>query len=100
MNIRNYVLLDESLTPATVVSCRVTAGNWTDAYTGEMDIVDPAKLDVDHMVPLHNAHSSGGWAWDRERRRLFANDQTDPEHLIGEVLHLLLLYVVLILLRH
>jgi hypothetical protein len=52
--------------------CRLFAGSWTDPYTG-LRFDNPLHLDVDHMVPLKEAHDSGAWAWDAEERRQFAN---------------------------
>lgn len=58
--------------------CVVTWGQWLDPYTGQM--FDKASdLDIDHIVPLKEAHVSGGYAWTREQRRAFAND---PENLV------------------
>ena len=53
--------------------CRVAEGEWDGPYTGEQ-FTDPSDLDIDHMVPLGNAHRSGGWAWDEGRKRQYAND--------------------------
>ena len=54
-------------------NCRVESGQWIGPYTNTA-INDPSKLDIDHMVPLANAHVSGGWAWSKEQKTLFAND--------------------------
>ena len=62
--------------------CRVVSGLWRDPYTDE-EFTDPHHLDVDHLVPLEEAHNSGGHAWDRERRAAFANDLDDPRTLIA-----------------
>ena len=35
------------------------------------------------MVPLENAHRSGAWSWDRERKREFANYLGYDNHLIA-----------------
>ena len=35
------------------------------------------------MVPLKNAHDSGGWAWSATRKRDYANDFANPQHLIA-----------------
>ena len=51
-----------------------------DPYGGE-EIREPARVDVDHVVPLKWAHEHGGAAWDRERRRAYANDVTYRHHL-------------------
>ena len=84
-NARQEVLIAESAVAVTFQSaeeCRVSAGQWTGPYTGQV-VEDPGSLDVDHMVPLANAHRSGGWAWDRERKREYANSLGYENHLIA-----------------
>ena len=62
--------------------CEVATGSWTDPYAGEV-FTNPRDLDIDHMVPLVNAHRSGGHAWDDRRKREYANDLTYDGHLIA-----------------
>jgi hypothetical protein len=62
--------------------CRVLGGRWVDVYTSEV-ITDPALPDVDHVIALDEAHSSGGHAWSRKRRAAFANDLSDPRTLVA-----------------
>ena len=81
---RQEVLISESLVAVTLVTtgCRVDAGQWLSLYTGTT-VTDPGALDIDHMVPLANAHRSGGWAWDAEMKKAYANDLVEPGHLIA-----------------
>lgn len=84
-NTRAEVLIDESLAPvrfANPSACRVISGEWLGLYT-DTPVTNASSLDVDHMVPLANAHASGAWAWSPERKRAYANDLTDPNHLIA-----------------
>ena len=62
--------------------CRVASGDWAGAYTGER-FSDPGDLDIDHMVPLANAHRSGAWQWDKARKREYANYLERDNHLIA-----------------
>ena len=62
--------------------CRVASGEWMGPYTGER-FTDPADLEVDHLVPLANAHASGGWAWSESRKRAYANDLLFAGHLVA-----------------
>ncbi len=78
---RAEVLVTESLTPI-VGDCTIAAGTWDDPYTGTRFTV-ARQLDVDHMVPLSNAWTSGAWAWQPVQRVAYANDLTDPAHLIA-----------------
>ena len=58
--------------------CVVSNGSWFDPYTGST-FTQAGELDIDHIIPLKEAHISGGDVWTREQRRTFAND---PENLI------------------
>ena len=82
---RNEVLIAESRTAVayrTDRKCRVAAGEWLAPYTNTI-VTDPGKLDVDHMVPLGNAHHSGAWQWSANQRERYANYLEDPQHLIA-----------------
>ena len=82
---RQEALVVESETPVTYTNddrCRVASGSWWGPYTGER-FTEPGSLDIDHMVPLANAHRSGGWAWSEDRKREYANDLSYGGHLIA-----------------
>ena len=68
---RQEVLISESLVEVTFESakmCRVKTGRWYGAFTGTY-VESPGDLDVDHLVPLKNAHLSGGGDGSRPGRR-------------------------------
>lgn len=81
---RAEVLAAESEVVVTVDDggCRVVAGRWTDPWSGHQ-LVDASTVDVDHMVPLADAWRSGAWAWSGPQRIAYANDLTDPGHLVS-----------------
>lgn len=62
--------------------CKVTQGTWPDPYTGKT-FRDPKALDVDHVVPLKNAHESGAWTWSAERKKQYANYLQYEKHLLA-----------------
>ena len=62
--------------------CEVATGRWQCPYTGKI-VSEAHLLDVDHLVPLANAHRSKGDTWDLKRRRRYANELEHAEHLIA-----------------
>ena len=60
----------------------MTSGQWLAPYTNTV-VTDPSKLDIDHMVPLGNAHDNGAWRWTAQQREQYANHLDDPQHLIA-----------------
>ena len=84
-NTRAEVLIVETRQPVTFTSssnCTVATGEWYDPYTGQSRTL-ASDVDVDHFVPLANAHVSGGHAWDAAKKQAYANDMIDPDHLIA-----------------
>lgn len=60
--------------------CAVLTGLWHDSYTGK-DVKKARDLDIDHVVPLHNAWTSGAYRWDGYRRCHYANFMENKIHL-------------------
>ena len=82
-NTRAEALIAESLATVTFASdeeCRVTGGEWLGPWSGQV-FTDSGDVDIDHHVPLGHAHESGGWDWDKERKRAYANDLSHPASL-------------------
>jgi hypothetical protein len=80
---RKAVIISEAIVKPTVEKgCVIKGGEWLSIYDN-VKVTDAGKLDVDHMVPLAEAWDSGASAWDAAKREMYANDQTDPRHLIA-----------------
>ncbi|WP_436846839.1 HNH endonuclease family protein [Streptomyces litmocidini] len=82
-NTRAEVLLAEAVVaPDVAASCKLFEGLWVSYYDGQ-EVNDPAKLDIDHMVPLAEAWDSGASAWTPARREAYANDQGAAASLVA-----------------
>ena len=89
---RHEVLANESLVPVTWTGNKVTAGLWCDPFTRKT-FTSPtiikasgrayAIVQIDHIVPLKEAYESGAKAWTKDRRVKYANDQSNPGHLVA-----------------
>ena len=81
---RALVLTRRSTAPVTYTTrsdCTVKTGRWTDPWSGVVTTVAHA-FQIDHTVPLANAWASGAWSWSHAERVAYANDFTDPDHLV------------------
>lgn len=84
-NTRHEVLIEESLGPVTFKTDKqrhVATGEWRGLFSGET-YNDAKDMDIDHLVPLKEAHLSGGCHWPKERRKAYANDLDNPNALIA-----------------
>lgn len=83
-NTRHEVLIEESMIPVTfdTKGCRVIKGMWKDPYTDRV-FTNPRQLDIDHLVPLKEAHGSGGYKWTKEQKQRYANDLDNKNALIA-----------------
>ena len=63
-NTRHEVLIEESFETVTYTNdtfCSVSTGKWFGNYTGQY-YYNASELDIDHFIPLKNAHQSGGYS--------------------------------------
>ena len=84
-NTRHEVLIEESQESVTYTSstyCSVSTGKWYGFYTGQY-YYNASELDIDHFIPLKNAHQSGGYSWSSAKKEEFANSRLDPDNLIA-----------------
>ncbi|PXY31110.1 HNH endonuclease family protein [Prauserella muralis] len=70
---RDEVLREQGHGVRVGEDCRITAGQWTSAYDGQV-VTDPSELDIDHVVPLAEAARSGTRHWSEAQREAYAND--------------------------
>lgn len=79
-NTRHEILISRSLKPISFdrKRCNVIRGSWKDYYYPETH-TSARAVDIDHLIPLKNAHVTGGAYWSREEKQKFAND---PENLV------------------
>ena len=74
-SVRELVLIAEARSISRIDQyCRPLDGRWYSWYDGET-FDDPSDLDIDHMVPLAEAHDSGAAGWSAERKSDYANDR-------------------------
>jgi len=85
-NTRAEVLLRDAPTGTVkfreAAECTVDTGEWADPYGGGI-LTQAGEVDVDHLVPLKNAHEAGGWRWTTARRQEYANDLAYRYHLLA-----------------
>jgi hypothetical protein len=73
-SVRELVLIAEATSITEVDQhCRPLDGAWRSWYDGEA-FTNPSRLDIDHMVPLAEAHDSGAAVWSPQRKSAYAND--------------------------
>ena len=77
-DVREIVLISEASSISQVnQDCRPLDGVWLSWYDDKA-FGDPSDLDIDHMVPLAEAHDSGAARWSDERKSAYANDLELP----------------------
>ncbi len=80
---RDEVLIrDGSSVTLDPLGCKVRTGVWNDPYTG-VTFVNKSDIDIDHLVPLKDAHVSGGYRWDAEKKKKYANYLVRNYHLLA-----------------
>lgn len=62
--------------------CVVQSGLWNDPYTGNA-LQNAEEIQIDHLVALKNAYTSGAYKWNFKTRCLYANYMGLKTHLLS-----------------
>jgi len=73
---QDVLLRDTRVAATTGAGCSVIGGDWYSIYDAAVAYT-PGDFDIDHVVPLADAHASGGWRFGAEQRRQYANDMSN-----------------------
>jgi hypothetical protein len=78
LNTRHELLKRQSLALVKTGDnkCTVSRGKWLDPYTGKI-FYNPSDVDIDHIIPLKWAWDHGAYGWTSEKRKQFANDDSN-----------------------
>lgn len=85
LNTRAKVLVRDSARPVTYKAtnhCVVENGLWNDPYTGRQ-FTSTRDIQIDHVVPLKHAYTTGAFRWDYRTRCHYANFLDNSYHLIS-----------------
>lgn len=77
-NTREVVLKRDGAGVSVGSDCYPTSGSWYSVYD-QTTTSDPSEVQIDHVVPLHNAWVSGASSWTTAQRQAFANDLSEPQ---------------------
>jgi hypothetical protein len=80
LDTRAEILRKRSLIPVATKKkgCKIVSGAWDDYYFNEK-LYTAKQVDIDHLIPLKNAHLNGASEWTSQEKEIFAND---PENLV------------------
>jgi hypothetical protein len=84
-NTRAKVLLRDTDGPVRYKEtnhCVIESGTWEDPYSART-FNQSRDIQIDHMVPLKDAYTSGAWEWNYQARCLYANFMGNKFHLIS-----------------
>lgn len=77
-------MIRDSQAPVTFTgtrTCTVDSGLWYDPYSDETFQL-ASEVQIEHVIPLSEAHKSGSWAWTLEKRKAFTNFLDSSYHLL------------------
>jgi hypothetical protein len=75
---RETVLKRDGVDVVTNSSCAATSGSWYSEYDGAWNYAS-SDVDIDHVVALAEAWTSGASSWTTDRRKQFANSLGDGQ---------------------
>ena len=86
LDVRGMVLEKHSQVPIktkpSMDRCVVTSGKWNDPYTADVFDKPYPNIEIDHFVPLKNAHQMGASHWPAKKRCWYANFHKNDFHLL------------------